>query len=137
MNPSSAKVGLRIVGTIIGLFGMLVVCMSIVMLYGSLAERELLQTVLSAFSLMLGAYLVRVGYISWFRFSPRAVRHICGSVAFFVLTQVAPTHDANTAFGGVIFFGCLVAAYFGYRAMSDRLNHWIFRSGSDAVSKVV
>ena len=35
--------------------------------------------------IFLGLYLLYVGYLIWWRFSPLAIRHICGVIAFYSL----------------------------------------------------
>jgi hypothetical protein len=36
----------------------------------------------SVFGILLGLYYSYIGFLGWFRFSPRAVRHILGTLAF-------------------------------------------------------
>ncbi len=42
----------------------------------------------AVFGILLGVYFTRVGYLVWFRWSPLAVRHVIGTLAFLLLGQL-------------------------------------------------
>lgn len=127
MKLTVVKHCLRIAGTIIGLIGILMLSMGAVLVWRAVREEGSMMIFFSGFAAVLGAYLVYVGYLTWFRFTSHAVRHICGTLAFFLLTMVgAPSREIDPLLGGFIFVALLVAAYTGYRVASGRLNRLLF-----------
>lgn len=58
-----------------------------------LIKRDLFGITMGSLFVFLGLYLVYVGYLTWFRFSPLAIRHICGVIAFYLLGVVQVVLD--------------------------------------------
>lgn len=142
MTPRIVKVLLRIVGTLAGLVGGGMLCVSTVVFYRSYnvlsAEmREFWMIGLAAFTLALAVYFLFVAYLVWFRFSPRAVRHVCGVLGFYVLmstTKLFPSvHNSDTSWMAFVFLGLLVGVYFAYRWASTRLSRYLFPEAGSGV----
>jgi hypothetical protein len=130
MRLSIVKTVMRVVGTLAGLLGVGMLCITPFMLHHSITQRNPWMILLAVFPLALAAYFIYVAYLVWFRFSPLAVRHICGALGFYVLTLVTklfdPARDSDAAWPAFAFLGCLVVVYFSYRVASDRLSRWLF-----------
>ena len=130
MNVHVAKILLRVIGTLGGLLGLGMLCVAPIMFFHSVGERNPWMILLAAFPLAMSAYLIYVGYLVWFRFSPLAVRHICGALGFYIITLVPkisdPSRDPSSPWGPFLFLACLVAVYFGYRSISGKLSRWLF-----------
>jgi len=137
MKLTIAKIVMRVIGTLAGLLGLGMLCVTPFMLYHSITERNAWMILLAVFPLALAAYFIYVAYLVWFRFSPLAVRHICGALGFCVLMLVTklfdPSRDSDTPWAAFAFLGCLVAVYFAYRVASARLSRLLF---SERVSEV-
>jgi hypothetical protein len=125
------KTLMRAIGILSGLLGLSMLCVAPFMLYHAITERNPSMTVLMVvFPLAFGLYFIYVAYLVWFKFSPLAVRHICGALGFYLLAPVAmlfdPSRDSGTPWTAFAFLGCLVVVYFTYRLASDRLNKLLF-----------
>ena len=130
MKLTIAKTLMRVVGTLGGLLGLGMLCIAPLMLYRSVTERNPWMILLAAFPLALAGYFIYVAYLVWFRFSPIAVRHICGALGFYLLMLITklfdPSRDSGTPWAAFAFLGCLVVVYFAYRVASDRLSRLLF-----------
>lgn len=95
MNAVTAKLGLRVVGTLVGL-----TCLHLIVRAYILAHNGDWPALVLV--VVVGFYCAYVGYVTWLKFSPRAVRHICGATLFwvFLLISRVPLHFAPG--GGVI-----------------------------------
>jgi hypothetical protein len=81
MNAITAKMVLQVIGTLAALS-----CLHFLLLayiYASHGDWAGLVLVL-----ILGLYFAYLGYLTWLRFSPRAIRHICGATLFWVFLLV-------------------------------------------------
>ena len=85
MNALTAKTGLQVVGTLNALS-----CLHFIgRTYVLASVREWTGLVFVALLVPFFAY---VGYLTWLKFSPRAIRYICGATAFWMFWIVrAPT----------------------------------------------
>jgi hypothetical protein len=128
MTLSIAKTVMRVVGTLAGLLGVAMLCFMPFMLFHSITERNPWMIVLAIFPLALALYFIYVAYLVWFRFSPLAMRHICGALGFYVLMLLTKLfdRDLDTTWAPSAFLGCLVIVYFAYRVASNRLSRWLF-----------
>ena len=137
MTPRIAKVLIRVAGTLAGLLGLGMLCVAPVMLYHSFIEQNPWMIGLALFPFALAVYFVWVAYLVWFRFSPLAVRHICGALGFYGLTLAArlvgPPRDPEMPWGSFAFLGCLVVIYIAYKFASDRLSRWLFPKSASGV----
>jgi hypothetical protein len=128
MNRNIAKVVVKGIGTLAALLGVGMLCVTPFLIAHSLRE-ETNRWWLAFLLLPLGiaAYLIYVGYLVWFRFSPRAVRHVCGAVGFYLLGQCMELFGRSGEIGtSFAFLGCLAVVFFGYRFVSTRLSRWLF-----------
>ena len=75
MNAINAKIGLQILGTLAALTSLHFLKRAYILT----SHREWPGFVLVA---ILGLYFAYVGYLTWFRFSPRSIRHICAATLF-------------------------------------------------------
>ncbi len=76
--------------------------------------------------LFLAAALLRAAYLAWFRWSPLAVRHIIGTLFFFLtiwLISLEPSFDAL-----IVFPIC----YAAYRFVTWRFCRYAFSADTDA-----
>ena len=82
MNATTAKMSLQILGILVGL-----TCLYLFRrVYFLASAHDWLGSVVVALS---GLYFAYVGYLTWLRFSSRAIRHICGATLFwaFLISQ--------------------------------------------------
>jgi hypothetical protein len=137
MKARTAKALMRVAGALAGVSGVVMLCFGLSPLYHSVTEQDPWMIGLAALLLALPVYLVYVAYLVWFRFSPLAVRHICGTLAFLMLGLVTtlfdPTRDSGTPWRSLAFLGCLLAALMGYRIASERLSRWLFPQSASRV----
>ena len=80
---------------------------------------------------VLGLYLLYVGYLTWRRFSPLAIRHICGVIAFYLLAsvQIAMDHLNSPQWlteSGIVSLVCLISAFIFYRWAAKHFIQKIF-----------
>jgi len=131
---TAIKAALRLIGTLGGILGIAILWIAAVLFFGSF--RELGWTIiLVIFPALLGAYFIYVTYLVWFRFSPRAIRHICiglGLYLFSVCSQVLGlTREKNHWWVGVAAIGCIIALFFLCRTASRWLNKVVFAADAD------
>lgn len=126
MKPTIAKVVVRIVGTLFGLLGLGMLGFDLRLFYRSVAERNGWSIMFMTIALMTIIYLIYVAYLVWLRFSPRAVRHVCGALGFCVLAFLVPNRAPEAPWAVFAFVGCLVVIYIGYRIASVCLCRLLF-----------
>ena len=130
MRLTIAKIVMRIVGTLGGLLGVGMLCVTPFVLYHSIAERDGWMILLAIFPVALSVYFLYVSYLVWFRFSPLAVRHICGALGFCLLAVITkffnPARDSHAAWPAFVSLGSLIVVYLAYRVASDRLSRLLF-----------
>jgi hypothetical protein len=83
MNQTIATILIRIVGTLAGLLGACMLCVTPFMFYGAFASEHFWILLVGLFPFVVGIYFLYVAYLVWFRFSANAVRHVCGMLGFF------------------------------------------------------
>lgn len=81
--------------------------------------------------LFLGLYLFYVSFLIWWRFSPLAIRHICGVIAFFSLGIIQifvewVTGSQLSVASGIISLFSLIAVFCLYRWASKYFTRMIF-----------
>ena len=126
-----AKVAVRVVGTLAGLAGLSGLFFALLMLYLGIHERDAERIANGVFLLALAAYYLYTAYLVWFRFSPLAVRHVCGALCLYGMTFVTAkllnvTAHSDALWPAFAFLGCVVAVYIAYRFVSNRLSRLLF-----------
>ncbi len=128
---------MRVVGTLAGLLGAGMLSIGPFILYHAYTERSPLMMVFAVFPLVFGVYFVYVGYLVWFKYSPLAVRHICGTVAFYVFVLVSKLfgagREAEPSWVTFAPLGCLFVVFFAYRLASARLSRWLFPESASGI----
>jgi len=137
MNQTFLKVVLRVIGTLSGVAGVAALFFASYVLVRAELDVNGWRLALNLFSLLLGSYLVYVGYLVWFRLSPLAVRHVCGLLGMYVFSLamklVDVRSDPSSPWASVAFLGCLFGVYFGYKAVSRWLSRQLFPDPSPDV----
>jgi hypothetical protein len=139
MKAIVAKIVMRIAGTLAGLMGFCLFSAMLVGLYSSITERDLRMVPFAVFSLAISAYLMYAAYLVWFRFSPLAVRHVCGALGFCVLMLLMQLPDwsriPDQPWMEFAFLGSFVAVYIAYRLASNRLSRLLFPESSSEIQE--
>jgi hypothetical protein len=134
-----AKIVVRIAGTLAGLCGFSLFSAMLMGLYSSITEPNSGMIFFAAFALAFSAYLMYVAYLVWFRFSPRAVRHVCGAIGVYVLSLVPRLLDlsrhGDQPWIEFAFLGSFVAVYIAYRVASHRLSRLLFPETFSEIQK--
>jgi hypothetical protein len=126
-----AKVAVRVVGTLAGLPGLGLLFIALLNLYLGIPDRDAKRISIGGFLLALAAYFLHTSYLVWFRFSPLAVRRVCGALCLYGMTFVTAklldvTDHSDAIWPAFAFLGCVVAVYVVYRFASDRLSRLLF-----------
>jgi hypothetical protein len=125
-----AKIAMRIAGTLAGLLGLCLLPAMLVGLYSSITESDPWMILFATFSLAISAYFMYVAYLVWLRFSPLAVQHVCGALAFYVLILIMRlfelSRNRDQPWIGFALPGSFVAVYIAYRVASHRLSRLLF-----------
>ena len=114
--------GLRISGTIAALTSLL--CLGRAYILAS--NSDLAGFVLVA---IFGLYFAYVGYLTWFRFSPWAIRHICGAtlcLVFFVVRLLIHLVSQGHEVKGLLSILLIVGLVWVYRKAWRYLSALIF-----------
>jgi hypothetical protein len=137
----AVKVAIQGMGMLAGVFGLGVLGLLGMMGFGAhhaIVGREPLMVMLSFLSLLFGVlfgvYMIYVAYLATFKYSPLAVRHVCGALAFIALGPLThpliqshtDSHRTGPHWKEFAFLICLVVLYYAYRAASNRLNGFLF-----------
>jgi len=130
MTHTVAKILMRIIGTLVGMFGVFMLSFGLFLVYESFTEQNPLIIGHTVFIMGLAVYFLFVAYLVWFRFSPLAVRHIFGILGLYVLSLlpsfVHPALDPHRYWMLFAYLGSLVVVYFAYRFASDRVSRLLF-----------
>lgn len=133
MKPNVAKAVIRAIGTLGALLGAYSLVFMAKFLPDFMNEMGRVVVVFYVLSLIIDAWLLWIGYLVWFRFSPLAVRQACGALgfaAFFgLITTVAiyfPIDANNAGWNLLASLGCFVFVLVAYRVLSRYLNRVIF-----------
>ncbi len=131
MTPTLGKILMRVVGTLSGLFGLMLLCVGPFMLYHAITKHDGLMIGFTIFPLVLALYFLYVAYLVWFKFSPLAVRHVCGILAFYALMLMTNLFRPNRPSSenpwlAFVFLGGLVIVYFIYGATTRYFNRLLF-----------
>ena len=126
-----AKVAVRVVGTLAGLPGLGLLFIALLMLYLGIPDRDAERISIGGFLLAFAAYFLHTAYLAWFRFSPLAVRRVCGALCIYGMTFVTEklldvTVHSDAFWPAFAFLGCVVAVYIAYRFVSNRLRRLLF-----------
>ncbi|MFH1148001.1 MAG: hypothetical protein V1736_09890 [Pseudomonadota bacterium] len=124
MNPTAAKILIKVLGALAGLLGagMMACSPSILMESGDVSMFFAVFFVLSAL------YLAFVGYLAWFRFSPRAIGHACGLLAFLLLLRTPETSHLtkDIRWDAALFFGYIALVLCVHGVVSRYLSNIVF-----------
>lgn len=124
------KILVKLIGSLSGLLGFGMLCVDLFFLVGVFKAATWWMVPIAMFSFGIAAYLLYVAFLVWFRFSPLAVRHVCGALGFYALSLATnclnPERLASTPWISFAWLGCLIAVYFGYKAASRWLSRRIF-----------
>jgi hypothetical protein len=140
MNQRHLKAAIRAVGTIAGLFGIPFILMGF-FLISELAAKKAFDSItmlVAALAVIPGIYLTWLLFLVWRRFSPKAVLHCCGAIAFFVLGIPSVWFDRlgqrsgqfgeiQDIWGPLAFLLWLLFVIAGYRALSRWLIRRLFQ----------
>ena len=135
MSLNIAKILMRVVGTLAGLLGLGMLCITPFLIYHAVAEQMGGMIFFVVLPLPVAAYFIYAAYLVWFRFSPVAVRHVCGALGFYTLTLFPKAFEQfrDAEWMPFAFLGCLFAVYVAYRVVSRYLSRWLFPEASPAV----
>jgi len=129
----AVKVAIQGTGMLAGVFGIGMLAMMGLGAYHAIAERDPAAALFSVLFLGMGSYFLYVAYLVTCEYSPLAVRHICGALAFIAVSHFArpflhPHTDLQrlSPWTDLTYFAALIALYYGYRAASNRLNGFLF-----------
>lgn len=78
----NTKQWLRIIGTLMGIIGISGLCITAMMLSHEIHQPAVIA--LAVVMLIIDLFLIYTCYLVWRRFSPRAVRYVCGNLAFII-----------------------------------------------------
>ena len=127
------KVAIQGAGMLAGVFGIGMLCIMGIGAYHALVARDPAEALFSVLLLGMASYFLYVAYLVTCEYSPAAVRHICGALAFFAVSHFAhPFLHSHTElqrlspWKDLTYFASLVALYYVYRAASNRLNGFLF-----------
>lgn len=134
MNQPRLKTALRCVAIIAGLFGIFELWMASAMFGSSFTAANAPSRIGIFFAILFlipGVYLIWVFFLTWFRFSPKAILHLCGGIGFVLWALPAGLlYSANDRYGIAALIWCL-AVIAGYRAVSRYLVRRLFTQVSE------
>ena len=135
MSLTFAKILMRVVGTLAGLLGLGMLCILPFLIHHAIAEQMGWMILFAVFPLPVAAYFIYAAYLVWIRFSPVAVRHVCGALGFYTLTLFPKAFERfrDADWMPFAFFGCLVAVYLACCVVSHYLSRRLFPEASPAV----
>lgn len=126
MNSNAAKILVRLAGTVAGLYGVGLLCITPLILY-RFADRTPWLVSFSAIPFALAVYFIFVAYLAWYRYSPFAVRHVVTAYAFFVTILVViglfeNAFRSHPVFSVLSFFCSLFIVYAVCRVVCHRFG---------------
>jgi hypothetical protein len=87
--------------------------------YHSITDGPFWMTLIWLFPLAISLYLIYAAYLVWFRFSPLAVRYICGALGFGMFLLIGglfePARDSDATWPAFVFLAGVVVVYYAYR----------------------
>jgi len=82
-------------------------------------------------SLFFAAFFLRAAYLSWFRWSPLAIRHLVGDVFFFItVSSFLGARNLMPPLGALWYFVALPVCYTTYRVIANLLSRRAFSTSS-------
>ena len=129
MKTTTAILLFRVSGLLTALLGIANLCCA----PAFLTDKNSAMVMLGFLFIFLGLYLLYVGYLTWRRFSPLAIRHVCGVIAFYLLAGVQIAMDYSNSphwltESGIVSLVCLIGAFIFYRWASKHFVQKIFGS---------
>jgi len=130
-NIAFLKILIRLVGSISGVVGLGMFYVSLMLFArGSVNTPKVIFSIILA---LFGAYFLWVCFCVWFRFSPIAVRHVCGLLGYFLLGEFVHVFYAGKGHAQpwvpFVFFGLLAFIFWSYRVLGRYLNRILFPAG--------
>ena len=130
MQPIFVRVTIRVLGSLIGLFGVSMLGFSaFLFLPKSIMSGNVFSIAFAVICVLLGVYFTRVGYLVWFRWSPLAVRHVIGTLAFLLIGKLSPSHPHGTGSPGwwaLWWFAGFLVIYFLYQSAVAYCSRLLF-----------
>ncbi len=131
MKAKIAKIIVRVIGTLSAMVGLAMLCGLLVMVKnGPSGFTWIVIPILGQLPFVV--WFLYVGYLVWASFSPFAVRLVCGTfcfITFFFLFNFMGfiyRHDEDNPWVTFAFVGSIPVTWVVYRAISKRLNRWLF-----------
>ena len=119
------KLCFRLLGSLVGLFGLAGLYFSLAFFVPrALATANPIGAGLAAIGLLMSAYLTFVGYLTWWRWSPAAVRHLVGTGAFVLCSFLG--HPRGPSSPPYLFLLALLLSYPLYRLAASRCCRRLF-----------
>ena len=135
MSLAVAKILLRVISALAGLLGFGILCITPFLIHHSIAEQQGWMIFFLVLPLLVAVYFIYAAYLVWFRFSPVAVKHICGALGFYVVTLFPKVFERfrDADWMPIAFLGSLLVVYLAYRVVSHRLSRWLFPEADQGV----
>lgn len=130
MKQYIAKVIVRLIGSVTGLFGICLACVSLFTIFNSIVDRSPWSSLLGFLTLPLAVYFISVAYLVWIRLSPIIVRQVCAILGFFCFSSIlrlGTLHDTHVFWVISLYILFLIAVYFGYSILITYLNRLLFK----------
>ena len=128
MRVITVKQTVRIAGILIGFLGLVAV------LYSAVGKRWQLAPLTFRMGYgLIGLYFLYVGYLSCRRFSPSALRHVCGIAAYLLLGSIYPMNllsELPALLGFMALYVWWLSVFCLYRWLSTYLLKLLFGSVS-------
>ena len=142
------KTFIRGVGTLGAVMGVLMLIPLPSMLHGMSKSGVGAALAFLAAPTLIAAYMIWIGYLIWFRFSPRAVQQCCGLLGFLILvttsqllmsgerlsqTMRGPLGPLGALALLAMLLAVLLAVLWGYRRLTRLFNRVLFPAEARAV----
>jgi hypothetical protein len=121
---------IRLIGTLAGMLGILVLVKTPFMSFQVPFNIPVWDYIFRGFAILFGVYLLGVGYLVWFKLSPSTVRQMCGVVAISLMGAISNIIGngflSDQPWMPLAFLCCLAVAYYAYQAASRYLSAMLF-----------
>lgn len=130
MNQKIIKICLRIIGTFAGVYGLLTLVFTPFLFFHAKQSGITLMSMFLLFPILIGTYAIYFCYLTWRKLSPSAIRHFFGVIGFFIIITVMKYMDMSPkkdlSWEPFAYIGLLIAIYYGYRWLSNRVTKSLF-----------
>ena len=128
MKIKYISTSLRVIGTLSGIMGLATIIFAVTML--ARHNTTAVALFIPIFTALIGIYELYFCYLTWRRLSPTVIQHFFGILGFFAISAVLKyidlTPKASVEWKPFLFIALLLAIYYGYRALSSRMNRILF-----------